>query len=239
MCIDFYRYLFLRVFYGMYIWIAMILVGFSIYRRLFLTESLHHVKERGRCFLSCHILIELRVPKVTHKAWRVRILPTRLRVLKWQGATNVINGKSYHGFRRSEQQQQQQPQQQHNNNNNNKQVVVIEWFSFTLSLSLSLSLSRSLSSYIDSFWQVFLFASSVRIELKYVHFSVCPNTGVSLCWNPPENFAFEFVLASPSMPGMFCSSYLEWFMRGEVSGRTAAILWGAASRIENSMQYPF
>ena len=42
---------------------------------------------------------------------------------------------------------------------------------------------------------------------------------------------YEFVLSSPAVCCISCTSYLDVFLRWEVSGRTAVVSWGVASRI--------
>ena len=56
------------------------------------------------------------------------------------------------------------------------------------------------------------------------------NTGVSMCRGPQKNASYELILASPAVPHILFV-LLEWFVRWEVSGRTAAVLWFVALRI--------
>ena len=51
-----------------------------------------------------------------------------------------------------------------------------------------------------------------------VSFYWLENTGVSLCSSPLENVAYEFVLTSPVVPSIRCSSFLESFRDGRWDG---------------------
>ena len=53
------------------------------------------------------------------------------------------------------------------------------------------------------------------------------DTGVFICRCPLANVTYEFVLRAPYILFVI----LAWFMRLLVSGRTAAVLWDATSRI--------
>ena len=65
---------------------------------------------------------------------------------------------------------------------------------------------------IDHSWSVFSTARSVHTELIYIYrFLLVGNTGLSMCRCLWENFVYEFVLASPAVPRMSCSSYLNGF----------------------------
>ena len=57
----------------------------------------------------------------------------------------------------------------------------------------------------------------------YVNSCGSANTGSSICRSPQENVANEFVLSSPA--GLRCVIRLRGFVRWEVSGCTAAVLW--------------
>ena len=48
---------------------------------------------------------------------------------------------------------------------------------------------------------------------------------------PEENVAYEIMLISWSVPGISSFVLFGWFVRWEVSGCTAAVLWGVTSRI--------
>ena len=75
------------------------------------------------------------------------------------------------------------------------------------SLSLSLSLSLFIQSYRPSPFISSLAASCVHTEQMNVNFCSLTNTGVSMCSNPSENIAYEFILTSPTFPIMSSSSY--------------------------------
>ena len=51
--------------------------------------------------------------------------------------------------------------------------------------------------------------SSVCTELMKVSFCYLSHTGVSMCRSPKENTSYEFVLISPPVLSMSCSSYLD------------------------------
>ena len=62
---------------------------------------------------------------------------------------------------------------------------------------------------------------------------------MSMCRGPQKNVAYEIILASPEVPCMSCSSYLDVFLRCEVNGLTAAVLWRDASRICSKLHIAF
>ena len=59
--------------------------------------------------------------------------------------------------------------------------------------------------------QVFQTTSSVCTELLSVSFCWLANTGSSMWKDPQENVIYDFVLASPAVSRMTCSSYLDGF----------------------------
>ena len=53
------------------------------------------------------------------------------------------------------------------------------------------------------------------IPLECIHcwhrteeYKVFANTGMSMCWSPLENVTYDFILTSPAMPNLSCSSHL-------------------------------
>ena len=101
--------------------------------------------------------------------------------------------------------------QYHHHHHLHHQFMLIARLSFSLSLSLLLSLSLSLSLFLSS-----IAASSFRTELISVSIRDCD------LW-------VRSYISSSAQNGS--SVLLEWFVWLEVSGRTATVLWSAASMI--------
>ena len=95
-------------------------------------------------------------------------------------------------------------------------------------ISLSLSLFPSVPI-IHCSQLVFQTTTSVRTELLYVSSLWSANTGSSMYRVPLKNITYEFVLSSPAVSCMPCSSYLTF----EIGGRWpySCCFIGAASRI--------
>ena len=77
--------------------------------------------------------------------------------------------------------------------------------------------------------EVFQSPPCISTELLYVG-SLWLSYLCSSMWRGPlEYIAYEFVLTSPAVARMSCSSNLDSFRDGEVGGCIAAFLWDAAS----------
>ena len=57
--------------------------------------------------------------------------------------------------------------------------------------------------------QVLLPASTFHTELMNITLCGSDNTGVAMCGGLHQNFAYEFILNSPAVPSMLCSSFLD------------------------------
>ena len=69
---------------------------------------------------------------------------------------------------------------------------------------------------------------SVFAQIMNVNFCSSANTGVTMLKNP-WNIAYEFNITSPAILSML--AHLRWFVKWELIGCTATVIWGAASRI--------
>ena len=85
-------------------------------------------------------------------------------------------------------------------------VMLVAWMFLTLSYHLSLSTITLVKSFKQH---------PVSTELMKVSFCWLTNTGLSMYKSIEENIVYEFVLTSPAVPSMSCSSYLD----GEMGGK--------------------
>ena len=83
-------------------------------------------------------------------------------------------------------------------------------FRFPTFQSVSHTPTEGSTSFKNKVWELYFinkFCGSSTY--KYMTVTLCwsANTGVSMCRSPSENVTYEFVLTSPAVPHMSCSSY--------------------------------